>query len=166
MTDEKFRFEYERYTNLAFHRRGVILNEVVMLERIVDEILANYFCGTTPKKQEMMELIICTNRMIFENKIQVLKVLLEKHKPDFLKDNPTIIKDITDKIIPERNIFAHYWLVTTRELSDFISKNQIVFIKFKNTTEYVYYDDKKFKTICGLIGKTIRTLIAFQQEDF
>jgi len=40
MTDDKLRFEYERYTNLAFHRRGVILNEVVMLERIVDEILS------------------------------------------------------------------------------------------------------------------------------
>jgi len=98
MTDDKLRFEYERYTNLAFHRRGVILNEVVMLERIIDEILANYFCGTTPKKQELMELIICTNRMIFENKIQVLQVLLERHKPDFLKANPTIIKDIKDKI--------------------------------------------------------------------
>ncbi len=166
MTDEQFRFEYEHYTNLAFHRRGVIINEVVMLERIVDEILSNYFCGTTPKKQELMELIICTNRMIFENKIQVLKVLLEKHKPDFLKANPTIINDIINKIIVERNIFAHYWLVTSKELSDFISKNQTVFIKFKNTTEYIYYDDDKFETICRLIGKTIKTFIAFQKEDF
>ncbi len=165
-TEEQFQREYETYTNVAFLRRGVIINEVIMLERIVDEILSTYFCGTTTKKQELMELIICTNRMIFENKMQVLKVLLEKHKPDFLKTNPTIINDIINKIIVERNIFAHYWLVTSKELSDFISKNQTVFIKFKNTTEYIYYDDEKFETICHLIGKTIKTFIALQKEDF
>jgi hypothetical protein len=163
---EEFQIEYERYTNLAFQRRGVIINEVVLLERVIDEILAYYFCGSNPKKQELMELIICTNRMIFENKIQVLKVLLEKHKPDFLKNNPTIINDITQKIIVERNIFAHYWLVTSAELSTFVKAKQTVFIKFKNTTEYIYYDNNSFAAICEVIAKAIKIFIAFQQANF
>jgi hypothetical protein len=164
MTDA-FQLEYRLYTDLAFHRRGVIINETITLERIIDEILSHYFCGLSPKKQELMELIICTNRMIFENKVQVLKVLLEKHKPLFLKSNPTLFTDITKTIIPERNIFAHYWLVTSAELSEFIKNNQTVFIKFKNTTEYIYYDDTKFSDITKTIVKSIHPLIDLQKEE-
>lgn len=164
MNDE-LKITYEKYTNLAFHRRGVILNETIMLERLIDEIIAHYFCGLSTKKQELMELIICTNRMIFENKIQVLKVLLERHKPDFLKSNPTAINDITQKIIPERNIFAHYWLVTSSDMPDFLAKNQTVFIKFKNTTEHIYYDDFSFSEVMTVIGNSIRVFMKLQRDE-
>ena len=58
-----------------------------MLERIIDDIIANYFCGQTKKKMELLELIISTNRMIFENKIQVLKFILKNNNQTFLKEN-------------------------------------------------------------------------------
>ncbi len=76
MTDN-FPFEYHQYTDLAFHRRGVIINQTIMLERIIDDTIANYFCGQTKKKMEILELIISTNRMTFENKMQVLKFILK-----------------------------------------------------------------------------------------
>ena len=163
---EELELDYRNYTKLAFIRRGAIINETIMLARLIDDILSHYFCGLSPKKQELMELIICTNRMIFENKVQVLKVLLEKHNPLFLKSNHTLFTDIINIIIPERNIFAHYWLVTTAKMSEFIKNNQTVFIKFKNTTEYLYYNENDVANIHTSINKSIRAFQELQQVDF
>lgn len=152
---ETFELEYQNYTELAFHRRGVIINQTIMLERIIDDIIANYFCGQTKKKIELLELIISTNRMIFENKIQVLKFILKNNNIAFLTENEKAFSEILNLIIPERNIFAHYWLETSKKLSTYIKEQKTVFIKFKDTTDFVEYDEIKFINIVNIITKNI-----------
>jgi hypothetical protein len=155
----QFQFEYEKYTNAAFYRRGLVINETIFLERAIDDFISSYFCQDSDKKRELMELIIYTNRMIFENKVQVLKFLLERHNPDVLKSSPTFINDILQKIIPERNIFAHYWLVTSTELTDYLKENKTVVVRYKNTIDHLEYDDNRISELMALIGKCIRVML-------
>ena len=159
-----FAVEYHQYTDLAFHRRGVIINQTIMLERIIDDIIANYFCGQTKKKMELLELIISTNRMIFENKMQILKFILKNNNPTFLKENEKAVSDILNIIIPERNIFAHYWLETSKKLTDYLKDQKTVFIKFKDTTDYIEYDEAKFINIVKTISKNIHLFGKLQAD--
>jgi hypothetical protein len=109
-----------------------------------------------------MELIIGTNRMVFENKVQVAKILLDNK--GFIASNPTIINDIIKKVIPERNIFAHYWLVTSEDLTNWVRDRKTIFIKFKNTTEHIEYDDIKFGDIMKDIAKCITSFISLSPQ--
>jgi hypothetical protein len=161
--EDDFQRNYENYSTLAFQRRGIIVNETILLERLIDYYIADHFCKDDEKRAELMETIICTNRMIFENKIQVLKFLLEKHNKKVIDEHPKMIKDILEIIIPERNIFAHYWLVTTEEISGWVTTNKTVFIKYKNATEYIEYDTEKVSKIVSLINKYIKVFMELQK---
>jgi hypothetical protein len=161
----EFRFIYERYTNMAFLRRGLIINETIMLERLIDDFIIEHFCKDQEKQKELRELIIATNRMIFENKIQVLKVLLERHHKYVLEANPKLTSEILEKIIPERNVFAHYWLVTSAEIVEYLKEGKTVFVKFKNTTEHLQYDDDKVREIMMLIAKYIKVFMTLQNSQ-
>jgi hypothetical protein len=150
--------DYHEYTNLAILRRGVIINETILLERQIDTYISKYFCKDPDKQKELMELIICTDRITFSSKQQVLKVLLEKNNPNFLNDNENILKDITT-ITEHRNIFAHYWLVTSDEMAKWVNEKKTVFIKFKNTIDYIEYDKDKMSDILNKITRAIKLFI-------
>jgi len=150
------KFDYDRYTNIAFHRRGAIINETIMLERLIDDFIVNYFCTDAKKKVELMELIIGTKRMIFENKVQVFKVLLDKHFPEILEKNKTLITDIVNIVIPARNVFAHYWLVTNEEMGEMATEGITQFVKFNNSTEYIHYSHAEFQRIMMTISDCIK----------
>lgn len=102
--------------------------------------------------------------MIFENKVQVFKVILEKHNEGFLKANSNLLTDITNTVIPERNVFAHYWLVTTNDLSKWVSERKTVFVKFQNKTEHIEYDDLRFEEIMKTIGRSIRAVMPLENQ--
>jgi hypothetical protein len=101
MDKELMRADYLAYTNLAIYRRGTIINETILLERLIDDYIASYFCGEDVKKIELVDLVISTNRMIFENKVQVFKYLVEHHDKELIKKNPDMINDILNVVIPE-----------------------------------------------------------------
>jgi tRNA G18 (ribose-2'-O)-methylase SpoU len=151
--------DYQEYTKIAFLRRGSIINEAILLERQIDTYISKHFCKDEEKQKELMELIICTDRITFSSKHQVLKVLLEKYNPEFLKVNENILKDITT-IIEHRNIFAHYWLVTSDEMVKWAAEGKTVFIRFKNTIDYIEYDKDKMAEIFNKITRAIKLFIA------
>jgi hypothetical protein len=154
---------YLSYVNLAAQRRGVILNECTLLEGFMDWGIASYFCSEQKKQEELRELIISTNRMIFENKVQVAKFLIEKYKKHTLASHPSVFTDILNKIIPQRNIFAHYWLdINHHNFIKWAADKKTVFIKYKNTTESIEYDDKKVAEILELIKKCTITIVETQ----
>lgn len=122
--------------------RGEIIDRSIFLERLIDIYIATYFCGNwTKKTSELLELIIATNRMIWENKIQVFKILLERHSPNFLVENPKIINGILGVIV-HRNVFAHYIIHYGEKAKlKFDADKTITLIKFKNSVEYVTYSE-------------------------
>jgi hypothetical protein len=123
-------------------QRGELISSVVLLEKWIDLYISHHFCSGK-KVWELMELIVATNRITFENKLQVFKVLLERHDKSFLDENKSIIKDVI-KIIEVRNVFAHYIMFSGKSaIEKYTTASVMTFVKFKNDTTYEEYSIKE-----------------------
>ena len=132
--------------------RGEIIERAIILERFVDWFIVSHFCTEYIKKIELLETVIATKRIIFENKVQVFKILLDKHYKNFDNENPSFANKLI-KLIEERNVFAHYTLFSGEEqVSKFHENGTITFVKFNNSTEYIEYSKEKIEKIMdGLV---------------
>ena len=70
----------QRYAYHASQVRGVIINEIILLERLMDEYISEYFCVDIDKRMELMDIIVSTKRITFESKSQILRTILERRK--------------------------------------------------------------------------------------
>ncbi|MGG9962398.1 hypothetical protein [Ferruginibacter sp. SUN106] len=163
--EEQDRWELD-YMQSTVIVRGNILNAVTSLEMVIDLYITSYFTDDVDKSEELMNLIIAP-RMSFENKVQVLMVLIEKYRPEILASNKTMTSDLI-AIIQERNILAHYPLDTTPwGLQTYYETHDLTFFKFKNVREgdgkgakkeiklttNVLYNVKKSENLLTLINK-------------
>lgn len=114
--------------------RGIILNDAIYIERLIDEFLSRYFCGNDPdKKRDLMELIIC-EPLNFDIKRLAFIEIVKKEYQDFLIKNPSFKSDI-DSIMKDRNILAHWLLDTSENGTTAMSRGEIMFVRFKVKTE-------------------------------
>lgn len=126
---------YSQYHTDAARVRGNVLNAACALEMSIDLYITDHFTNDVDKSEELMNLIIAP-RMSFENKVQAFFVLLERHNPTILTENPTIKNDIIKQIIEERNVLAHYPLDSTDwGLKRYYDTGDLTFFKFKNVRE-------------------------------
>ncbi|MGY4537020.1 hypothetical protein ACVW0P_001434 [Mucilaginibacter sp. UYNi724] len=107
--------------------RGGLINEVILLEKIIDNWLAKYFCNNEKRKNEFFDLILCHDRLTYSSKVAVFVFIIQSHCKDFLKTYPYLAKDLNE-IAEKRNILAH-WLLDTSDTG--IDKGEIHFIKAK-----------------------------------
>lgn len=155
---------YKDYTLRSFYNRGIIINETIFLERLIDDYIANHFCKTEDTKTEMKLLILCTDRITFGSKKEILQFLIETHNKETLKNHPKLFTDLTT-ILEQRNILAHYWLSTSQDSLDKIKINETVeYAKYKNKVSIISYDSKKIDTHLALIDKYITLFIALTKE--
>ncbi|WP_419803524.1 hypothetical protein [Mucilaginibacter sp.] len=149
----------------ASKARGTIINQIIFLERVIDEFLSGYFCDNLIKKRELMELHL-GDKLPFEVKRNIFSILLKDHYPDFLIKHPKLIKDIIS-VIEHRNIFAHYLLDTGEEaltiLDDEIPK--IGFIRYKKNTETIWYTSEKINEIVAQINRCVYAVIELLPEE-
>jgi hypothetical protein len=141
--------------------RGMILNQTIMLERAIDEYLCLHFCQTKIKRTELMDLIFGTERMSFDIKRNIFKILSNRYHTDFIKDNPTINSDIK-QIVETRNIFAHYLLDSTENgIKEFAKGTGLIgFIKFNNKRVIKQYNVKGIANHLQMIDSYIEKLIS------
>lgn len=97
------------YIYSASKTRGVLINHIIFLERLMDRYISEYFCSTKEKAAELLDLILCTRRITFESKSEVLRVALDKNFPQKEKENTETRKEF-QYIAEERNKLAHYLL--------------------------------------------------------
>jgi hypothetical protein len=140
---------YKEYKKLAVIRRGLILNEVAHLERIIDLLIAYHFCGYTQKAFELMNNVLSTKFLFFEAKVQMLKWIM----PNLSNEYPDIFPDILNKIIPQRNVFAHHALYTPNRKPE--NNTDTHFIKFTGKEELLTYTPKDIEDIIDLLNKYI-----------
>jgi hypothetical protein len=141
--------------------RGQIINDTIYLERRIDEALTRHFCVDEEKKKELFELIIASERMTFSNKIQVFEYLFRKHHKAFVEKYPLIFADLKN-INEERNIVAHYLLDTSKEGKEaFINNNKFGFVKFRNSTETIWREQKDYTKFHELQNKYILAMNEF-----
>ena len=110
---------FTEYIELAYRRRGELINQTIMLERAMDSFLAKYFCNDTAKETELLEIFLSTTHVTFFAKQEVIMIILKKHIPEFVLAYPDVEKDLKE-IMEERNIVAHSVL----DFSDVNSNNK------------------------------------------
>jgi hypothetical protein len=139
---EQDKWELDYYESAATVR-GSVLNNATALEMSIDLYITNYFTNDTDKAEELMNLII-SPRMTFENKVQVLMVLIERHNPEILEENKSLRADLK-KVIEERNVLAHYPLDRTHSALQtyYQEPHSLTFFKFKNVSESDGNGEKK-----------------------
>ena len=145
----------------GYSYRGQIINDLIHLERLMDEFLSRHFCNDSERKKEFFELIIANERMSFNSKIQVFEYVLKKHHNQIVIEYPDIFSDIK-KLNEERNIVAHYLLDTSTDgIKMYEEFQKIGFVKFRNSTESLPRNNDDINKWKTLTKKYIRML-----EDF
>lgn len=113
--------------------RGEIIGLTIVLERYMDAYIASYFCNTLEKRNDLMDFIICTDRISFRSKIDVLERILKKSDKE--KTHKSAINDLID-IMEKRNMFAHHHAYHDDASVDlFIKDGTISLVKVKNTRQ-------------------------------
>ena len=140
-----------KYTKRDYERRGEIIARTVNLERIIDTFIASYFCHEDKKRDELLLLILSTERITYENKRHVLKWICETYAKDLIKQYPTLFKDL-QKIGEFRNILAHNHL-DTDGFVQYETKQTTVINKYKSKKEVFEITEPIFKGWVELITK-------------
>jgi hypothetical protein len=141
--------------NKVIQMRGLIINDSIVIERLMDTCLGSYFTNDDEKALELLQLVFYTERMSFESKRQILQYLLQAHFPYLLTENPTFIKDMIH-IIEVRNIVAHLLYEIPEDQEDLSSP--IVFMRHKNELKFENISLERFTDTLQKMSRCIDVL--------
>jgi len=115
----------------AIHLRGMATNGAIILERAIDEIIAEHYCTDREKRQEFIEYVISSKYLTAESKRSIFIQILKKHKADLYKKYKEAINWI-QYLYEERNVLAHSELDLSKEaIVRYIDYKALTFIKYK-----------------------------------
>jgi hypothetical protein len=125
---------YKPYAWQVLQVRGLIIQEIVTMERLVDAYISGYFCPTNEKRGEMLDLILSTNKITYEAKAHVVREILNREFPGKKNEHTALYKDLI-YIAEERNKVAHYMIDASQDCIDkFIEdKETVSLLKFEKT---------------------------------
>ena len=143
--------DFNSIMSLVYHVRGLFINEFIVLERNIDLYLARTF--GKPNLINALHDWVFTDRIFFENKIQIFKLTIERCNPEFKSNNPQYFNDLLF-LVQQRNIFAHYAFINDdASLKKFVKDKTLTFAKFKNDAEVFEYTQDKINKVCDLLLK-------------
>jgi hypothetical protein len=129
------------YTEKAYKLRGEVINQTIQLERVMDAFIASHFCSDETKRTELMILILCTERITFENKRQVLKWIVENHEKGLIEVHAKLFKNLQE-IGEFRNLLAHTYL-DIENFVDNVKSAKIALKKYKNQIDIIKLTEKE-----------------------
>jgi len=156
--------KYQDLTHRAYTLRGMIINEAIFLERMIDGYLADYFCKDDTTNKELKLLLLSTDRIVFESKRAIFQQLINTHNKEFAKKHPTIFSDI-QYIIEQRNFVAHHILDTSTEGIELIDKNSFRLLKYKNSVENILFDPQRVEKVIQLIKGSITAMFELVKDE-
>jgi hypothetical protein len=142
----------------VFNFRGLVINQTIYIERLMDIYVSEYFTEDIVKQHELQELILGDRRMTYGSKYEVFHYLINTYKNDFIKTNfPNLLRDMKE-ISELRNEIAHLVLDTSPIGLEFLDKNVIVLIRFRNEGVRIYYNEEKVDYIKLVLERTVNTM--------
>ncbi|MFZ5978024.1 MAG: hypothetical protein GTN67_05840 [Hydrotalea flava] len=155
--------QYARYVYDAAHRRGLLIDRTVILERQMDEYISHRFCSDEDARIDLLSLIISSRRMTAKDKVEVLLALLKKHDAEFYKTH-TGIKTTFETILATRNMYAHQMLDTRTETVNAYDGNIITFLNLSNPNDFVTHSKKELEEVMEKITKLTNLLNMLNQS--
>lgn len=142
--------------------RGVIINQAVTSERLIDEFLCNYFCNDEYKRKLLMELVISDQMMLKPKTALFFKILsIDRNYSKINYDN---LNESLKSLAFNRNIVAHWLVNTTDDGIDLYKKGVISFIRFRYSDNkggnIKSYNQKDLNQVIKKANKTVEALLA------
>ncbi|OIR00592.1 hypothetical protein GALL_172820 [mine drainage metagenome] len=146
--------EFKKIRENAHMTRGVVLNEISLLEVYFDFYISDYFGINREKSDEFNIIILLGLRVGFSAKKDIIINIMKRNKT--IHNYPDIERDLKDLIF-ERNVLAHGVLDLTPNSIEYINQGYIVFYKKDGdgTGKPVLYNQEKFLIIQAIIQKYI-----------
>jgi len=155
--------------------RGTVMHNCIFVEKIMDEFISGYFCKED-LKEDLMLFLLCTERITFRGKADIFRLIIEKESnkerfAEFIKENPTIFDDLTEYVLEERNIFAHYLFDSTEGYKErYENERKIRFIKFKVSKknpaiQYLEYDNDRILEVQRIIMKCGEAILKLNEPN-
>lgn len=123
--------QIEDLFKLSADIRGTFLDQSIMIERLIDDIIAKHFCAEEEKRILLFSLI--TSRFSFQSRIMALKTVLECCYPQLFEKHRNTIKNL-QQIREFRNKIAHSMIDSSIE---FLEK------KYNDRIRLVVYGKEK-----------------------
>lgn len=144
--------------------RGLVLETTITAERIIDQFLSDFFCKDEFTGWELNELLWYTQRITFRNKIDVLYDILNRYHGAFFKTNKKFFKDFVEKIISERNNFAHLEIESFKNINN---ENYTIILKKYKTRKLNLLEYKKedIENIIGEFNKMTKLISSLNQSE-
>jgi hypothetical protein len=104
--------------------RGFYINEIIKLEKLIDLFVAQFFCKNDEIAEDLLGMLLGTERISLNNKKNILFDIINKHFPELLIEFPDLKTDIQE-LITIRNVLAHQMLDTSGEFDkiEFLKTN-------------------------------------------
>ncbi|WP_316797309.1 hypothetical protein [Pedobacter agri] len=154
--------------------RGQVINNCILLEKVIEVFIYTYFCGGNDKKMGQLQYLITgDSRLTLDNKIQIFVGLAKDEFTEWYNSyksvrlqNATLANDLL-YVTPHRNILAHAYMsnnmiiepnsksLNTIERSD-ESIDTVYFCKFNNVHKEMVYDKNSIDDLNNLILSTAR----------
>jgi len=126
MNDEKYRILDEKSISM----RGAIIARTIEVEMLIDKYLSYYFCENFSRAEQLTELVLCSDRLSFNSKVEILLSLLKNNNEEFYNSNKIFVKKMLE-IGPDRNVFAHSINLTHDDEGNVLDSDVIGFERFK-----------------------------------
>lgn len=160
--------DHNEYIRTAGEMRGIVLNQFIVLEWLIEKFIANHFFSSQKLRDEFLKEFIYGTRMSFNKKIQIFKNLVRSK--DYIK-----YENISNKfsefekeigiLSQARNLFAHT-PIDHEYFNNYINeKNKIAFMKpyYDDENKQVVYDLEEYNNLLRLLRKWISELTLLQE---
>jgi hypothetical protein len=168
----------QQLNNRVAQIRGIVLHHCAFVEKVMDQAVSKYFCPNIEKQDDLLNFILCTERITCRSKLDIFRLIVEKEaakKGDnkyfkFKNKYPNYYKEMVDCVIEERNIFAHYLFDSMPGYVErFNNEKKIGFIKFKVSEanpkiHVIEYDNDKIDRINNTIKKYGNAIIKLNDD--
>lgn len=139
------------YLQKANYYRGLVINDFILLEIIIEQIITDEFFGvnsTNIKANQFKNIIL--NRMNFDAKRTALKYIFDRMQEDngFIKTknnsypNSKVINEVR-LLIDERNRFAHYLSMQPVKEGNTV----LVLAEFRDKGKFHYYSEEDINAL-------------------
>lgn len=145
--------------------RGFVINQTIVVERLIDRFLCMHFADSEDKRFELMEKIFSASIINFDQKKRLLFELLKSEQYKNNVEQFTSLFDNIQDIQKHRNIFAHSVLNTSVNSIDRLNEGYIGFIKFHGSTTLYEYNQQEMQNLLKELEYVIRALMTLTKTD-
>lgn len=139
--------------------RGDIIGEAITLEGTLNLFIARHYCNNNKYEVEFLDTMLSTSKITFEGSRDTAFYIIKTYYPGFLERHSFITSTHLQKLLEERNIFAHFpHEISTASIKDFERDKTIRLIKYKGSKTILKYSPSRIMEILKSMN-TLSSLI-------